>query len=132
MIPEMKASFQVSSKNVTIAEITKALDIQPTKVFSIGDLMDPKTTVRARVNLWIYSIDTSVQSFDILDYITPLLDALEIKKSRINNLCQDTDVYCLIQCSIWMKEETPILMLPSHIMRKISELNADIDFDLYL
>jgi hypothetical protein len=132
MIPEMKASFHISSETVTPIEITKALDIQPTKVFNTGDLMDPKTILRAKVNIWVYSIDTPVQSFDILDYITPLLDVLQTKKSKINKLCEDTDVNCIIQCSIWMKEETPILMLPSHIMRKISELNADIDFDLYL
>lgn len=132
MIPDMKVSFLINSKNVSPDEITRFLGLQPSRVFNIGDLMDKRSIIRAKVNIWIYSIEKPMPSFDINDYLTPLLDSLETKKDLISKLNQEQNVRCIIECPIWIEDETPILCLTPRIMQRIIELNAEIDFDLYV
>jgi hypothetical protein len=132
LIPDMKVSFHIKSKYLSPDEITHFLGLQPTKVFNIGDLMGKKSINKAKVNIWIYSTEKPIPSFDINAYLTPLLDSLETKKDLISKLSQEQDVHCIIECPIWIEDETPILCLTPRIMQRIIELNAEIDFDLYV
>jgi hypothetical protein len=131
MNPEIKAEFQIKSDYRSNEEITYILGIAPTKEIKKNELIKG-SKIKMTKNLWAFSIENPIESLDICDFILPLLVSLERKKEAILELSHEDGIHCVIECPIYIHDQTPIMSLSTEVIHRIYELNTEIDFDIYL
>lgn len=117
----IKAEDENLDKNV----IAKYMDIIPTKfemMFARGNI--PKCTI------WEYALP-EFTDWDIEQELNKLVNAMQPFKDGLIRLKKDYDVNFVIQLVMYLGEETPSLHFGSVVTGFASEIEAEIDCDMY-
>ncbi len=120
----------IYSKDLDPNEITKKLELQPTKIIKKSEPITKNVLIKATENRWFYEIQKDLP-YTLETKLGYLLKELKPISKEINLLSSE-GTSCVIHISYkgysaWMDG----WHLESDIIKQISALNAEIDFDLY-
>lgn len=129
MTSEISASFALTGVDLNPDEITTKAGITPTRTCKKGDLINPKDILRYKENGW--SIQSTLdKSENLEDHIKSVLEQLQENWTFFIETSQK--YYAEIACVIYIKGQTPEIHFDKEILQKFSQLNAEIDVDLYV
>lgn len=118
-------AIKTDDKSVDENVIAKYININPTKfelMFSRGQI--PKCTI------WEYAIEEFTH-LDIEQELYKLVSKIQPDKNGLMRLKNDWDVTFVIQLVLYIGEETPVLHFGSQITKFVSDIDAEIDCDIY-
>ena len=132
MVSKISASFTLTDFKCLPEEITSILGIMPTKTWKIGDLISPRGRRYYEFNGW--RLQSELQdSAELEEHVVSVLTKLQPSRKALIELCSqyDSEISCVIYASD-RDEQVPAIHFEPSIVKKISELNAAIDVDMYL
>lgn len=124
-------NFLLSDFEVDPKEITEMLKIEPSLTWKKGDLVHPKARITRKFNGWLFNPslkneeEIDIQLLSLIDKLNP---AWSILVQLINNSC-------CAQISIKINaydDDIPAINFAPETIKKIAEINAAIDIDLYI
>jgi hypothetical protein len=129
MASEISASFTLTGIELDPAEISAKVGITPTASWMKGDLIDPRGVIRYQENGW--SIQSTLDKYASLeDHVKSVLEQLQPSWSSLVEVSAQN--YAEIDCVIYTRGQAPEMHLDKDILRQISQLNAELDLDLYV
>ena len=137
-ITEVMAYFSIVGDHFPLEKITKELAIQPTETYVKGEIINEITVptsseVRRRIET-DWTLSTGYQkSYDINDQLKPLLISLEGKQQDLILLKEKYGLTYLFMIVIKIENnEKPAMYLEKDIIDFASNIEAEIQFDLYI
>jgi hypothetical protein len=129
MTSEISVSFNLTGLDFNPDDLTNKLGINPTKIWRIGDLIHPKTILKRKENGW--SLQSQLDKNHLLEeHIKYILNQLESKRNFLQEICSKN--YGELSCIIYaINKERPSIHLDQDIIKKVHQLNCEIDIDLY-
>lgn len=129
MKSEISVSFNLTGLDFNPDDLTNKLCINPTKIWRIGDLIHPKTILKRKENGW--SLQSQLDKDHLLEeHIKYILNQLESQSNFLQEICGKN--YGELSCVIYaIGEERPSIHLDQDIIKKVHQLNCEIDIDLY-
>lgn len=135
MQSKISASFTLlgidyNSEDLEPEEITAVIGIVPTKTWKVGDLISKGATLRHKQNGW--SLKSKLEdSATLEDHVESVLERLKPSWQHLVKMC--TRYYTEIECIIYVYgDDSPAIHFNRETLKRISELNAEIDIDLYV
>lgn len=127
----VEVEFVISGDDFEIDEITKKLNIRPSKFWKLKE--DVKGTFkREKCTMWLYSTGKN----ETLDIYTELKKIQDIFAPKVDVLCKIKEKYKLDYCLdiviIIENGETPAIYLENSIINFISKIGGIIDMDTYV
>lgn len=119
--------LQVTSNKMDAIGIEASLKIKPDTIWSVGDVRK-NTIIQEKNNGW--AIECRVDDCESVEEpLSLILDRLAQNISAFNVLSDDCEI--LLRCAVY-SEEVPSFYITNECLKRISLMNADLDFDLYL
>ncbi|HBE17942.1 MAG TPA: hypothetical protein DEG17_17565 [Cyanobacteria bacterium UBA11149] len=135
-INEIYAYFRLSGVDLDPDEITAKVGIEPTETWKTGDLIiRPKgRRVTRKFSLWKVKSKLDplgeLDPTEVLDlHVESVFEQLEPGWESLVKICRDYDA--LICGVVYVYTDMPAICLTKENIKKISELNAGIDIDVY-
>jgi hypothetical protein len=132
---EIVVSFGIFDFNdITHAEITQSLGINPVKFYVKGEKKNPKNPDSPLItsNSWIMGSGLDkYRSFE--EQMTAIISVIESKIEIFRPFC--STYFCEFSCALFIfnpEESTPWVHLNSRYNKLIKELNIEFDLDLYV
>lgn len=123
------ASFILRGPSLNPNNVTTYLGIIPTKSFSKGELRS--TGEKWKGNFWCLRSQDKVDSNDLVKHIEWLIDQLGSRKEKIKELIHQGGIYGEISCFWIMPSDHGDIVLTQNIIKKISEFEVEVSFDIY-
>ncbi|MBD2307081.1 DUF4279 domain-containing protein [Chroococcidiopsis sp. FACHB-1243] len=118
-----------NSEDLDPDKITAIVGIQPTKMWKVGDLVSKRSTLRHKQNGWSFKSKLE-ESATLEDHISYIFEQLKPNWQNLVEIC--THYYTEIECAIYFYEDDiPAIHFERQSLKLISELNAEIDIDIY-
>lgn len=131
MAAQISAAFTLTGIGFDPDEVSRILGLIPTKVWRYGNQIQ-NTLLKREHDGWSLSTELSERG-DLSKQVNIILEILYEKSHDIKKICEDFNINGEISCVIYAKlEELPEIHFSHEIIRKASELNAEIDVDLYV
>jgi len=125
---EITVSLTITDFEEHPSEITRILEISPSKVWCKGELIDTRTLIRYKQNGW--KVFSSLSKFQTLrEHVDSLLGVIVPISDRFRTLPPNCQIE--LTCCLYIYHEMPEISLDGLTLKKLSELNAGIDIDLY-
>jgi len=126
--PKLVVSFRIMEFTCSHGEITKALGIQPTTTWSPGEKVRNTRLVHKEKG---WSIDINLaDATDWHENVERLLSEVHPFHQDLARLCGD--YYAELACIFYLAgDERPEIHFTPQQLRKLADLNAHIDVDLY-
>ena len=124
---ETFATLRIFSKEIHPDEISKLLDVSPTKIIPID--LESKYKKRREFHLWAFSTKELLKSVDNLEHIQLIFKKIQSKSDQLNMLREegcDTDIFCFWNSS---GQGGPIASI--ELMKNAVELGLGITWDIY-
>ena len=127
---EINIEFCIKGENINPADITKIIEISPSRSYSKGDQIKNKPVFRDH-SLW--EIETGFQlSFDVNNQLEIMIDMLNNKKDLIKKLTLKYDILISFIIVInFINQDKPAIYLNKEVISFANEIGADIQFDYY-
>ncbi len=125
---ETYSTLRVFSDDLAGSEITRILQIQPTKVFQKGEL-HTHGQLQRKSNGWFYSTKSLSSSRDTRRHIDLILDRLDGKLDAVNALNQERCKVDIV--SYWVSTGQGGPFLTSEQMLKLGTLGISVWWDIY-
>lgn len=125
-----RASLRISSRRLTCADITRVLDIAPTKCFEKGTAIGPerRTGAMRDETLWILESGLSVEE-PLEGHIQDILSLVQGNEARFGELLPDCQLE--IFCGFASASGQGGLVLSSALLKAITVAPIDLVIDLY-
>ena len=124
----IKVEFRITGVQLPPDEITDAMNIKPSRQWSIGDSVQ-NSLIKRECNGWC--LLPSVIGVEIEEQILSIINDIKSKTEIINSISQKYDLEFEFACSVdIVKNEFPPLNFSADTIRQISELGASIDIDI--
>jgi hypothetical protein len=128
MTPSLRVGLYVTDFECDPDRISVALGIEPTATWLKGQ------PIGGSARLWSengWSMETRGEGYEVDSFVRFLLEKLPSDfHQRLDKVATRWEVQCSIVVSL--KDETPSLNLSAYVVRRLSELEASVDIDLYL
>ncbi|MGK6353564.1 DUF4279 domain-containing protein [Parapedobacter sp. DT-150] len=130
---EIKLSFCVwGFKDISHDDLTKILDVAPSKIFIEGERMNPKFPRLAKENAWF--LDSPAERFaDFNEKMGALLDIIESKIDKFEAVCNK--YLCEFSCALFIQpkseESIPWIHFGPRYIEVIRKVKIEFDFDIY-
>jgi len=126
--PKVVVSFRIMEFTCSHREITKALGMQPTMTWVPGDKVR-NTRLVHKENGWSIDINLA-DATDLHEHVERLLSEVHPFHQELARLCGD--YYAELVCIFYLAgDERPEIHFTPQQLRKLADLNAHIDVDLY-
>jgi hypothetical protein len=125
---EIIVSLSITKFECSPSEITRILGIMPSKTWKKSDLIDKRALIKYKENGWRVSSSLS-KNENLKTHIEDLLQIIIPHKAKFRNLPS----FCCIElsCCIYVYHEVPEISFSVSTVKLLSELQAEIDVDLY-
>jgi hypothetical protein len=111
-------------------EITNLLGINPTNTWEFGDSIQ-NTASRRKYDGW--KLSTANKSDDLNKQIQSIIIQLSPHASKLRAFCEKFNLESEVACCIYVdNDEIPEIHFNHEIIKKLVELNTEIDVDFYL
>ena len=129
MLTKTKISFRIMEFRCPHEDITKALHVQPTTIWSQGEKIRHTSLVHKQ-NGW--SLDVDLEGHvDLNAPVEDLLNKVHPFSKDLVNTCGD--YYAELACVLYIAgDERPEIHFTPQVLKKLAALNAHVDIDLYL
>ncbi len=107
--------------------ITKLLELKPTRIVKKGDLVSRRGTIVYKHNIWSYEIKFK-NIVHIEDVCIKFIKLLTHKKSHLISLGKIYDIEFSV--SVYTKEGMPSIHLSKEVIDFVKLINAEIDIDM--
>jgi hypothetical protein len=134
MVDQTHAYFLLTGVDLNPEEITAKLGITPTKTFLKGDRVHPKGTRTHAVSGWKLGSKLDESAY-LEDHINSVLEQLQVNWQVVNELCRryTPSINCVMYHHYEPDGDPGTGMhFDKAILDQIHQLNAEIDFDLYV
>jgi hypothetical protein len=134
MATTVSISFILTGIGFEPNDITKELSIIPTKTWRINDDIGKpgKSANKHKYDGWKLSTG-HIQTLDVESSLNNVLEILQPVTEKLKELILRLNLGAEISCAIHIENgETPSIHFQQTTLRKITELNAEIDIDLYV
>lgn len=126
---ETIVDLDISSFKEHPLDIAKILGIQPSRIRLEGELVYSNALIRHKENGLEISSSLS-RSHPFMEHIDSLSKILIPLKDKFKNLPSTCEI--MLSCHIYIYEEgMPAICLDVNMVKLLSDLNAEIDIDLY-
>ncbi len=129
---ETHATFRVIGESLDLAGLTSQLGISPSFTRSKGEKIETSSRpLESRTNIWALETERKLKSTSLERHLIFLLDQLEYARETIIELAADPSIRVEFHC-YWLSETGhggPVLSC--EVLRRITNLGADLDFDFY-
>ncbi len=124
---KIRIYLKIESENTNPDDITKITGIEPSEIIRKGS---PKKTINGfyDVNKWILeSIELEDSEFEI--HIENFLKTLDKSKEQLKSITKKfpSTLVCVIHCG----EYVPAIFFERDVLKRITDYNFDVDFDIY-
>ncbi len=131
MASKIKVSFIITGIGFNPTEISTLIGLKPTKIWRLGETIKP-SILKRKHDGWCIST-TEKESMDLNEEVLFLLRKIISFKSNILNVCKKFNLSSEIAITVYVENnEIPSLHFNSKVVSIISELNTEIDIDLYI
>ena len=127
-MPKAYAYFRVAAENLPLAEITKALGVNPTESWSKGDsgLYNPYRPDSG----WCLHSPLPQTNTNLREHIEALIPLLEQKASAVRALSEKYKTF-LVCVGYYDETASPGLSLSRAVIVSMASLGLELDADLY-
>jgi hypothetical protein len=125
---ETIVSLSITEFECSPSEITKILNITPSKTWQKNEPIDERIVARHKENGWRISSSLSKES-NLEEHIKNLSQVIIPHKAKFKNLPSSS--YVELSCCIYVHHEVPEISFSANTIQLLSELQAEIDIDLY-
>lgn len=125
---ETHTTLRISSDNVCLSDVTKLLDLRPTKSFSKGEAFG-KSQLTRKANGWFYSTKGFFQSRDTRRHLDQIIDAIEPRRDAIHALIELG--FRIDICNYWVSAGHGGPSIEYEQMRRLAELKISVWWDVY-
>ena len=130
MLPELYVDFTFTSDEESLQDLDSVLGLKPKKCWNKGDPIE-RTILKYKVSGW--SIGTEKErTQDLERHILAILERLLPKQEVISEVVKTRNLKTSLQCVIEMGDTTPSTFIDAPLVKRIADLGASIDFDIYL
>ncbi|HFJ9439610.1 MULTISPECIES: DUF4279 domain-containing protein [Bacillus] len=134
------AYFNVTGDIFPVEAISDALNIEPTKTYKKGDVVERRDNPNlvSTKNLYRKGTDWTLstgyqESYDINDQLHVIVKSLGEKTEPLKQLKKKYDLHFLLMVVIQVENnESPAMYLQKEIINFASSIQAEIHFDLYI
>jgi len=134
------AYFNVTGDIFPVEAISDALNIEPTKTYKKGDVVERRDNPNlvSTKNLYRKGTDWTLstgyqESYDINDQLHVIVKSLGEKTEQLKQLKKKYDLHFLLMVVIQVENnESPAMYLQKEIINFASSIQAEIHFDLYI
>jgi len=129
MSAKTRISLRIMEFKCTHEDITKALRVQPTTIWSQGEKIRHTSLVHKQ-NGW--SLDVDLEGHvDLNTHVEDILNKVYPYYKDFVSTCGD--YYAELACTLYMAgDERPEIHFAPQVLKKLAALNAHVDVDLYL
>src|SRR5437879_5837022 len=129
MLTKTKISFRIMEFKCTHEDITKALHVQPTTIWSPGEKTRHTSLVHKQSG---WSLDVDLEGHvDLNAHVEDLLNKVHPFSKDLISTCGD--YYAELACVLYIVgDERPEIHFTPQVLKKLAALNAHVDIDLYL
>ena len=130
MVSEVYAAFILTGSDLDPDQITAQLGITPSRTWRTGDLVMERASIRHKNNGWSVKSDIPM-SEDLEEHVEMVLQRLKPAWKSLRKL--STRYTALIDCVVYSHGGArPAIFFNKDVIKRISELNAEIDVDLLI
>lgn len=130
MATTVLSSFTLTGPSFDPAEVTRRIGLEPTKTWKTGDRVQGTQILRKHSG-WVWAMPRE-ESLDLGKQIAALLEQLGPFVSRINEVRHELGLGAEISCAIYIEGQTPAVHFDRSVMSLASQLEAEIDLDIYV
>lgn len=130
MTKSAKAALRIVSEKFASAEISALLELQPTRARDVGAPVGPRSPGKLNPRT-VWSLDAAVSpDAPLEDHIAAIVGVMERRREEILSLREfcSVDVFCYFSS----ENGQGGIELDATLMRRLSDLGADLLLDLYL
>jgi hypothetical protein len=126
------AQFRVYPGEMATGLVTRALGLQPTTTQDVGAVYRNSLGLerRGKINAWILSSESQVNSLDFQVHLDWLLDRLMPAKTEIKSLQEHSGITMFVACIWWSASDGGGFALSPDEMGKLAALNLECQFDV--
>ena len=111
-------------------ELVQIIQLAPTKTWRVGDSVQ-STRLKRENDGWVFSVPQK-EARDVGALVSELLVIVDRHKQEIVLAAEQLRLEVTISLGVYMRGETPSCSLDAELVRRISELRANLDIDLIL
>ncbi|WP_333638464.1 DUF4279 domain-containing protein [Tissierella praeacuta] len=128
VLPKIRVSFYMTGDEFDIEDITRKMNIIPTKTRQKEDF-PVKEFAHTE---WV--LDTEKESCKVVSWqFEKILERLHDKQEIINQICKEKDIKVGFVVTVFMENgDGPEFVLTKEIISFLASINAEIGFDLYI
>jgi hypothetical protein len=129
MSRQVYASASIYSETVSPVDVSRLVELECDRSVIIGEKL--REEVFAQQNAWIYTTKDKLDSENLEEHITLLLDRLNAAQTSLEKLSNSGDCWMRILCFWESLNANGGPTLTKNIIRRLAEYPFDIEFDVW-
>jgi hypothetical protein len=131
MKTRIKISFRVTEIGCAPGDVTAALSLQPTRTWLKGDPVHPRTALIHKDSGWEFAEERELPEGSYYsDWVRDFVERIHPYRAALAQACGS--YAAMLSCGLTLHgEERPDLFLEAAVVRKLADLGASIDVDIY-
>lgn len=120
-------------EDISHDEISKIMELQPSKIFIKGERRHPNFLIKANENSWIiHSNNYGYGSFE--EQMNSLISLIESKKHELKEFKEKyyLEISCALRIAKNVNEYIPSIYMTREMLEILGALSISVDYDVYL
>ena len=126
--PLIEVALKLTGHGVTPEKITNAIQLTPTKSWTIGDSIG-KTIRKHKCTGWIFGLPRR-EAYEMGELLRELLDTLELHMDKIISARKQFRLEVEISFGVYIGDEMPAGWFDADLIRRVAIIEASLDIDL--
>jgi hypothetical protein len=128
--PLVEVALILTGPTLVPSQVTAIVGLKPTKVWLAGDRVQA-TDLRRKECGWVYGLPQK-ESYDLDEVLCELFGVIEPHKTGIVTAINEQNLKSRISFGVYIKDETPAQWFSADTVRRIADIEAELDIDLIL
>jgi hypothetical protein len=128
----IEAKLMIQGNQYTPNQLSNIIDIIPHRSYLKGDLKSSRSKIIREKNTWIYIKKTEDDRDHIVkfeDLIEQLVSSFDDRRSQLKDISKTMEIK--IFCAIYGIKYWPALIISPKVSNFLSDIDANLEFDLY-
>ncbi len=131
MATSLQVEFILTGNDLQVEDLLSTIDLDSVKTWKIGDPIGT-SILQYKYNGWRFKT-TEITTIDLPEEVEKVVKILKPYKTRLLEVIRKYKCEVSLGCVLYIERgDIPIVHFPRDIVEFISELNANIDIDIYL